>query len=137
MRELTIGSATVIYYEDGAYTRWSDGASYAAQPDHADHHYTLIAARCGYSPDHAGRLAYCREHEAFHHMVSEWIMDGPSYVLWRLAHGAAPDPCLAVAEEALTMTFQRWVRANERPIIGGVDWDGLKARALEVFLSQY
>jgi hypothetical protein len=27
-------------------------------------------------------------------------------------------------------TLQRWIRANEEPIIGGVDWRGLKGHAI-------
>jgi hypothetical protein len=30
----------------------------------------------------------------------------------------------------LTQTFQRWLRAHERPIVADVDWDQLKARAI-------
>jgi hypothetical protein len=29
-------------------------------------------------------------------------------------------------------TFQRWLRANERPICSGLDWDGLKRDALDL-----
>jgi hypothetical protein len=32
-------------------------------------------------------------------------------------------------------TFQRWLRANERPILGGVDWDDLKRDALCMMAS--
>jgi hypothetical protein len=35
-------------------------------------------------------------------------------------------------EEIAAQTFQRWLRANERPIVSGVDWDRLKAEALEL-----
>lgn len=125
-----IGTATVEYTDDGCLTRYEDGSSYGALPHHNDHHYTLIAARCGYRPDHEGRLQYAREHECAHHMVSEWIMGCPSYVVWSLAHGAIPGQGLTTFEEMAAQTFQRWLRANERPIIGGIDWDDLKARAL-------
>jgi hypothetical protein len=123
---IRIGTATLTHTPGGCVTTYDDGSSYGAHP-HDTHHYHVIAHRCGYGDD---ILAYAREHEACHHIVSEWIMGRPSQVLWPLAHGYDPDPADAVQEEALTMTFQRWLRANERPIIGGVDWDGLKARAL-------
>ena len=136
---IRIGTATVAYYPEGAFTTYPDGTSYAAQP-HCTPHYDEIAERCGYlewepgdglaEPLARARLAYCREHEACHHIVSEWIGGAASKVLWPLAHGCEPDAFDAVQEEALTMTLQRWLRANERPIIGGVDWDGIKARAL-------
>jgi hypothetical protein len=58
-------------------------------------------------------------------------MGAASHVIWSMAHRLIPDPGIAVAEEALVMTIQRWLRANERPIISGVDWDDLKRRALE------
>lgn len=123
---IQIGTATLTFYPDGAFTTYSDGATYAAQP-HDTHHYHVIAHRCGYGDD---ILRYAREHEACHHFVSEWIGGYTSKVLWPLAHGAQPDRYEAISEEALTMTLQRWLRANERPIIAGVDWDALKARAL-------
>ena len=108
---------------------------------HDTAHYMEITERCGYRPvwfkDEAAaranaRLAYCREHEVCHHIVAEWIMGTESRVLWPLAHGFEPDQAEAIAEEALTMTFQRWLRAGERPLIGGADWDKLKAKALEL-----
>ena len=76
------------------------------------------------------RLAYCREHEVFHHVVGAVFYFGPSPVLWRLAHGEPVDEKYAALEEATVMALQRWVRAGERPIIGGVDWDALKAQCL-------
>lgn len=123
---MQIGTATLTFYPEGAFTSYADGTSYAAQP-HDTHHYAVIAHRCGYGDD---ILAYAREHEACHHIAAEWICGWTSKVLWPLAHGREPDPYDAISEEALTMTFQRWLRANERPIIGGVNWDGLKGRAL-------
>lgn len=137
---MRIGTATLTYYPDGAYTSYDDGTSYAAQP-HDTPHYDEIAERCGYAWPLSrrqptgqqradARLRYCREHEACHHIVAEWIGGHTSRVLWPLAHGREPVPFEATAEEALAMIFQRWLRANERPIIGGVPWDDLKARAL-------
>lgn len=143
-RSLRIGTATLTYTADGAVTTYDDATSYGAQP-HDTPHYDEIARRCGHldiqtvatwplDPTEeqfaAARLVYCREHEACHHIVAEWIGGHTSRVLWPLAHGREPDPFEATAEEALAMTFQRWLRANERPIIGGVPWDDLKARAL-------
>lgn len=125
---MRIGLAAVTYYPDGAYTTYYDGSTYAAHP-HDTAHYAEITARCGYGTD---RLAYCREHEVCHHVVSEWLASAHSRVLWPLAHGKQPRPHDAMLEEALAMTFQRWLRAGERPIIGGADWDGLKSRTLTV-----
>lgn len=125
---MQIGSACVTYYSEGAFTSYLDGTSYAAQPHHS-HHYHVIAHRLGYSDN---VLAYAREHEVCHHIVSEWIGGHTSKVLWPLAHGREPDAYEAMQEEALAMTFQRWLRANERPIIGGVDWTALRDRAISL-----
>jgi len=124
---IQIGTATVEYTPDGCVTRYQDGSSYGAQP-HDTHHYHVIAHRCGYGDD---ILAYCREHEVAHHITCEWIVGFPSHVISSLAAGQEPHQGVAVLEEMAAHTFQRWLRAGERPIIGGrVDWDALKARAL-------
>lgn len=125
--DIHLTHAIVTYYRDGAYTTYPDGTTWAAQP-HETPHYYEIANRCGYAGD---ILAYCREHEICHHLIGEALYaDGLSPVLWALAHRQPVDDRDAALEEAAVMMFQRWVRADERPIIGGVDWDGLKARAL-------
>lgn len=36
----------------------------------------------------------------------------------------------ATYEEIMAQTMQRWLRAGERPITSGVDWDHLKKLAL-------
>lgn len=128
MKVVQIGDATVTFTPEGAVTTYADGASYGAHP-HETHRYHAIAHRCGYGDD---ILAYCREHEVCHHMAGLWITGGGSNVIGPLAQGIEPDPIEALHEELLVVTFQRWLRANERPIIGGVDWDGLKTRALAV-----
>lgn len=125
---IQIGNATIEYTPQGCVTHYPDGTSYGAHP-HVTHHYHVVSHRCGYGDD---ILRYAREHEACHHIVSEWIAGRRSDVLWPLAHGYEPDPAEAVFEEAMTMTLQRWLRASERPIIGGVDWCDIKRRALEV-----
>jgi len=126
MRTIQIGNATVTYTPEGAVSTYPNGTSYGAHP-HDNHHYHVIAHRCGYGDD---ILAYAREHEVCHHIVGCWIKGGGSDVIGPLARSVEPEPLAALFEECLVMTFQRWLRANERPIIAGVDWDGLKARAL-------
>jgi hypothetical protein len=141
MRTIQTPSALVTYYEDGAYSTYPDGASYAAQP-HDTGGYDAISERCGYLDRYArfgrsrwsarpiARLEYCREHEVFHHLVGAWFYGGPSPVLWALAHSSDVTPEAAALEEAMVMACQRWVRAGERPIIGGCDWDRFKREAL-------
>lgn len=123
---LILRHATVTRTADGCCSTFTDGSTWGAQP-HDTPDYTVIAERCGYSPDAAGRMAYCVEHDVFHHLVGAHFYRGPSPVLWTLAHGGQPDPRAAALEEATVMLLQRWVRAGERPIIGGVDWGALKA----------
>lgn len=95
---------------------------------HTTPHYYVIAHRLGYGDD---LRQYALEHEVCHHLVCEWLLERPSPVLWALAHGEPVDAGEAAFEELAAMALQRWVRANERPIVGNVDWDGLKELALE------
>ena len=85
--------------------------------DDACGHYDVIAHRLGYGD---GLLAYCREHEVLHALCAEMLLDAPSTVLWKLAHGETIEPAAAVIGEALVTTAQAFA-ANERPIIGGMD----------------
>jgi hypothetical protein len=110
----------------GAVTHFEDGTSFGAWP-HDTHHYAVIAHRCGYGDD---LLRYCREHELCHLALEEWLHDRPSGILWGLAHGAPLPPHDAAYEELAAQSLQRFVRAAERPIVGGVDWDALRAFTL-------
>jgi hypothetical protein len=112
----------------GCLTRFPDGAGVGAHP-HEIPHYYVISHRCGYGDD---TMAYCREHEFAHAFVAERLRGGPSYVLLAMAHREAVDKGAAVYEEIAAQTFQRWLRANERPILWGADWDGLKRDALSL-----
>lgn len=140
MKQVTrIDYAEVVLTDDGCFSRFADGSTWGAQP-HDTPHYDEIAERCGYltprrDPSQpiderkaAARLAYCREHEVCHHVVGTVFYHAPSPVLWALAHGGDVTPEQAALEEAMVMTLQRWFRAGERPIIGGVDWDALRLR---------
>lgn len=126
MRSVRVGDATVTYTPDGALTIFDDGTSYGAQP-HDTPHYHVIAHRCGYGDD---LLRYAREHEVCHLIVEREFLDGRPSVLRELADGWPAHPDDAAMEEAMVMTLQRWLRANERPIIGGVEWDRIKRDAL-------
>jgi len=65
-----------------------------------------------------------------HLICADWFGFGHDNVIWKLAHGEPIDLPAAAREEMMVQTVQRWVRGGERPIIGDVDWLGLKARAL-------
>ncbi len=62
-------SVSVVYTPEGCVSHLSDGTSYGAVP-HDTPHYHVVAHRCGYGDD---LLAYCREHEVCHHLLSEWL----------------------------------------------------------------
>jgi hypothetical protein len=111
----------------GCITRFHDGVELSSYP-HDTHHYHVISHRLGYGDD---ILAYCRQHDFYHHFCEEYFHDRPSTTLWAVAHGQAVGQYQATYEELVTQTCQRWVRASERPIIGDVYWDDFKQKALE------
>lgn len=120
------GALTVFPSADGLYRLHGDAAySTEAYPHPDDHHYHVIAHRCGYGDD---LLAYCREHELAHALVAQCIgASRPSTVLWHQARMLGPAPVgLSIFEEIAAQALQRWVRANERPILAGADWDAIK-----------
>lgn len=113
----------------GCIVTFDDGTTVPAQHHPGNAHYHVIAHRCGYGDD---TLRYCQEHEVAHLIVEEMIHQRPSRVLWGLAHDEPLCPQEAAYEELAAQTLQRFVRANERPIIGAVPWDKLRARFEEV-----
>ena len=129
MKRIELKFCAIVYNEEGCTTYFRDGTKVEACPHPEMPHYYVVAHRCGYQDD---ILAYCREHEVCHELVAEYLTGTPSDVLWQLAHGKQASRYNMVAEEALAQMLQRFVRANERPIISGVDWDGMKAMALEM-----
>lgn len=115
------------YTPEGAVTHWPDGTQWGALP-HDKPHYHALAHRLGYEGD---TLAYCREHELAHHLVTEGY-HSHSLVIYALAHGDKPPDPIAASEEALAMALQRYARTNEHPFIDRCDWAALKARLLEL-----
>lgn len=103
-----------------------DGKTCPAVPSD-DPHYYVIAHRCGYGDD---RAAYCFEHEVAHLIVSEFFWGLPSVVLRGVAEGKPLSGASAATEELMAQTLQRYVRAKEEPIIGGVKWGELRAKFL-------
>jgi hypothetical protein len=130
---ITLANAVVQFTEQGCVTTFADGASWGALP-HDTPHYHVIAHRCGYGDD---LLSYCREHEICHLVVEECLHDRPSRILWGLAHGEPIGPAEAAYEEMAAQTLQRFIRAAERPIIGGIDWDGIRDFALTKLGASY
>lgn len=108
----------------GATTIFHSGREVSAWPHWDDHHYHALSHRLGYGDD---LLAYAREHELAHSVAAAEFSNAPSYVLHALAHGEPIDQGRALLEEMAALTIQRWVRANERPLLSGCDWDSLRA----------
>jgi hypothetical protein len=118
--------ARVIYNATGCLTIFNDGTRWGSYP-HDTHHYHVVAHRTGYGDD---ILGYCREHEVAHLVIEQMLHDRPSRVLWALAHGEEISPADSAYEEFAAMTLQRFIRARERPIVGGVPWDEIRDFAL-------
>ncbi len=121
--------ARVEFTEGGCNVWFVDGSVCQAWHHPEDSYYREIAQRLGYG---ARTVAYCRDHELSHLIFEEVVHGRPSPVLYALAHGRPMDPKLSAYEEIAAQALQRWVRVGERPIVGGVDWDKLKRRFLEV-----
>jgi hypothetical protein len=119
---------TVEWTDAGARTVFRDGTETHAYPHYDDPHYVVIAHRCGYGDD---LLAYCREHELAHSFLLQELRGIASHVLEGQAHDRIVRSGVAVPEEMSVQMFQRWCRANERPIVAGCDWDDLKQRFLQ------
>ena len=107
---------------------FDDGAVCTAVP-HDTPNYHVIAHRCGYGSDIA---AYCFEHEVAHALVAEWFWGTPSPVLRGVATKNLLSGKEAAFEELMAQTLQRYHRAHEWPIIGGVEWGDLRARFKEM-----
>jgi hypothetical protein len=120
--------ASIDFTDWGCRTTFNDGAYADAIPHHTPH-YHVIAHRTGYGDD---VLAYCQEHEFCHLFLEERLYDRPSLVLTGVATLKMLNGREAAYEEVAAQTFQRWLRANERPICSGLDWDGLKRDALDL-----
>jgi hypothetical protein len=86
----------------GCTTYFADGTKYGATPHAWDHHYHVIAHRCGYEGD---TLRYCIEHELAHLVAEECLFDRPSRILWGLAHGEPLSAPESAYEEMMAQRF--------------------------------
>ena len=123
---------TIEKTDFGCVTRFTDGSYVNSIPHPRDQHYCVIAHRCGYNDD---IHTYCYEHDFAHLFVNEWLYDRPSPILWALAHGSELTGHEAALEEIAVQSFQRWIRASEQPIVGGVDWFSMRKEALKLLRS--
>lgn len=121
---LILKYCTINWTPWGCATDFPDGTNLESFP-HEIPHYYVIAHRCGYGDD---LLDYCREHDFFHAFCEEYFHNRASPVLWGLAHQMDVED--STYEELLVQSCQRWVRGNERPIIGNIDWDDFKKQSI-------
>jgi hypothetical protein len=119
---------SIEWNDAGASIMFPDGAHVESWPHPEDHHYYVIAHRCGYGDD---LMSYCREHELAHALVMQELCNTSSTVLFALAHRLTPPMGRILMEESMSQVLQRWARANERPILAGHDWDALKSRFIQ------
>lgn len=127
--KLDLKHCSVEWTPLGSTVSFPNGEHCGSRPHRDNFHYRVISHRLGYGDD---VMAYCREHDLAHALLSEEFADGPPIALLETAkYGAALDVGYNIMEECTAHVLQRWIRANERPIIGNCDWDGLKARFLQ------
>jgi hypothetical protein len=126
-RIIRLQHSTIERTDFGCVTRFDDGSFVNSIPHPQDPHYHVIAHRTGYEDD---LHAYTLEHEFVHCFLSERLHGRPSPVLWALAHGGELAPADAALEELAVQAFQRYLRAGEQPIVGGIDWGKMKRDAL-------
>lgn len=118
---------SIEWTQRGACVTFPSGRNTEAYPHPEEPHYHVIAHRCGYGDD---LLAYCREHELAHCVVMEHLFAQPSFVLNAQVHGIVLESGVSALEELAAQALQRWARTNERPIIGGIDWDRMRTTFL-------
>jgi hypothetical protein len=131
-RVIRLQRCTIERTDFGCVTRFDDGTFVNSIPHPQDPHYHVVAHRTGYEDD---LHAYTLEHEFVHCFLSERLHGRPSPVLWALAHGSELTGAAAAFEELSVQAFQRYLRANEQPIVGRVDWGRLKRDALSLLLA--
>jgi hypothetical protein len=120
---------TIEWTEDGAATTFNGNVRCPSFPHPEQPHYHVIAHRCGCGDD---VRQYCRDHELAHVLLSEVFQHcAPASLLETAVYGKAQDWGTNMLEECTAHVLQRWVRCNERPIIGRCDWDSIKRKFLE------
>lgn len=110
-------------------TIFKDGRTCVAWPHPDQPHYHAVAHRCGYADDLA---AYCFEHEFAHSFLCERLLDRECPVLRACSEDRESSGAEAAFEELAVQAFQQFLRANQRPFAGDVNWDALKTEALKL-----
>lgn len=117
---------TVEFLRDSVRTTFHDHTHTDARP--VDNESTREAAvRFGYDGD---ILRYTQEHDFSLAFISQYLVNGTSDTLWCYAHNREPNRDGRLYEELFAQYIQRWARADERPLISGIDWDEMKRQYL-------
>jgi hypothetical protein len=125
---ISLKFCSIVWTPEGCDTHFDDG-TIAGSKWHDTPHYHVASHRVGLGHN---LLAYTRSHDVCHALVEEWMHDRPSQVLWGVAHNKMLSGRKSAYEEIATVAAQRWIHANEEPIISGVRWDAFKAKAIEL-----
>lgn len=97
--------ARVAVHEHGTTVTLADGSVVEGRPHDTDA-YRATARDLGYGEGPEAALAMCRDHDALHARLCEWLGIPESYSL-RQAAGLPVDAELAAIEEAAVMAAQR------------------------------
>jgi hypothetical protein len=127
VRQIHLRFAKIEETDFGCVTTLNSGLIVPAWPHPELPHYHIVSHRCGYGDD---LKRYCFEHDFAHLFLCEKLLERQCPVLWGMAINKEVPAQEAAFEEMAAQAFQVWLRANERPFVGGIDWDLLKAEAL-------
>jgi hypothetical protein len=134
IRSIPLAFARLDIYPTGVTTVFIDGTEYSAHAHHT-REYVALADWLGYQGDIA---AYCLDHELLHEFLQEELFGRPSRVLWALAHDQKAPAEAILAEEALTILAQAYLRGalTAMPATApNVDWRAIKSRALDLLAT--
>lgn len=130
VRVIEFDTAVTVLASDTMIHVFTDGVFNQMNLDWGEHR-EADAREAGYGADWR---RFAIEHDLAHHIVADAMGWPWSFALHdgdgTLDLKDAPAPIQQ--EEAIVVALQRFLRAGERPIIAGVDWDGLRKRAMEV-----
>lgn len=134
-RVIPLKFCTVSFYDYWVWTQFPDGSGYGGHPQYKPHanfypNFTDDYREAALSVGYTSPMEYCREHDFFHSLISERVLDEPSQILWGLAHEDKEPPRYTVHEEAITLLFQSFYRG--RPIFAtspDVDWFAIREDA--------
>jgi hypothetical protein len=103
-RTIRLPHALIVLHRYGAVTHFpADDSFVPATPQWEDLAYSERAQKLGYGTD---LVRMCQDHEVLHSVAAELLRQGPSDVLWAVAHGDLSRRGRG-AEENLVLRLQR------------------------------